>query len=236
MEKLYMEDCYLKEFEAKVTKVDGDGKYIVLDRTAFYPNSGGQPHDTGVFVRGGDEFKVVFTAKIDGKISHEIDKPGLKVGDKVTGKIDWDRRYLFMRYHTAAHIISAIINQETGAEITGNQIAEDKTRIDYNVEKFDKEKLKNYEANANQVIQEARNVVLKFLPREEALKIPAVIKLAKGFPETMQTFRIVDIEGFDQQACGGTHLKNTKEIGQIEFTKTENKGKNNRRLYFVLKD
>jgi len=235
MEKLYMDDCYLKEFEATVTSVTDD-KYIVLDKTAFYPNSGGQPHDTGTFVKEDEEYKVVFTAKVKDGISHEVDRPGLKVGDKIVCKIDWDRRYLFMRYHTAAHIISNIINTETGAEITGNQIGEERTRIDYNVEKFDKEKLKEYEAKANQIVNEGKDVHLKMLPREEAMKIPAIFKLAKGFPDTIKVLRIVEIDGIDHQACGGTHLKNTKEVGSIEFTKTENKGKNNRRLYFILKN
>jgi misacylated tRNA(Ala) deacylase len=230
-----MDDCYLKEFKATVASVNN--KYIVLDNTAFYPNSGGQPHDTGSLIRvsDGEEFKVIYVAKVDGNISHEVDKEGLKVGDKVVGKIDWERRYLFMRYHTASHILSGLINKETGAEITGNQIAADKTRIDFNIEHFDKETIKGYEREANQIIGEARNVFLKTMSREDTMKIPSIFKLAKGFPDTIKVLRIVEIENFDQQACGGTHLKNTKEIGGIEITKTENKGANNRRLYFVLK-
>jgi len=230
-----MDDCYLKEFEADVTSVSDNGKYIVLDKSAFYPNSGGQPNDTGVIIRNGEAFNVVFVAKVDGIISHEVDRPGLKTGDKVVGKIDWDRRYLFMRYHTASHILSGLINRETGAEITGNQIAADKTRIDFDVEHFDKDMLKEYEKKANEIINEGRDVILKMLPREEAIKIPSIFKLAKGFPDAIKVLRVVEIENFDQQACGGTHLKNTKEIGGIEITKTENKGKSNRRLYFVLK-
>ena len=101
---LYMKDSYLKEFEAVVESVK-DEKYVVLDKTAFYPNGGGQPFDTGTIEANGEQYPVVFVGKFEGKISHEIAKSGLKVGDKVTGKIDWERRYRLMRMHTAAHII-----------------------------------------------------------------------------------------------------------------------------------
>lgn len=228
-----MEDCYIKEFDASVINING--KYVFLDKTAFYPNSGGQPHDTGILVHNGEEFKVIYTAKLNGNISHEVDKVGLKIGDKVIGKIDWNRRYLFMRYHTASHVLSGLINRETGAKITGNQISEDKTRIDFDLENFDREKIKEWENEANKIIEQGRNVILKILPREEAFKIPAIVKLRMAFPENIKNIRIVEIEDFDQQACAGTHVKNTKEIGKIEIIKTENKGKNNRRIYFVLK-
>jgi misacylated tRNA(Ala) deacylase len=233
MKPLYMDDCYLREFEAVVTDVNG--KYVVLDNTAFYPNSGGQPNDTGKMVCNGIDYNVVYVAKVGGNISHEVDKEGLKPGDKIKGVIDWDRRYMFMRYHTASHVMSGIINKETGAEITGNQIAADKTRIDFNLETFNKDDLSRWQDEANIIVNEAHDVILKMLSREEALKIPAIFKLAKGFPETIKVLRIVEIMGFDQQACGGTHLRNTKEIGRIEITGTENKGKNNRRIYFILK-
>ena len=119
-EVLYLLDCYLKEFEASVESVKDD-KYVVLDKTAFYPNAGGQPYDTGKFIKNGEEFKVVFAAKFGDVISHEVDKPGLKPSDKVKGVIDWDRRYRLMRMHTAAHVISIIIEIDANALITGNQ-------------------------------------------------------------------------------------------------------------------
>jgi misacylated tRNA(Ala) deacylase len=232
-EALYMNDCYLKEFEAKVVAANGKG--VELDKTAFYYNSGGQPNDTGKLLCKGEEYKVLFVKKDKGSIIHEVDKEGLKSGDEVKGVIDWGRRYLFMRYHTACHVLSGIVNHKTGAEITGNQIAEDKARIDFNLENFDRSQIKEFEEESNRVISEAREVALRFLPREEAMKIPAVVKLAKGLPETIKTLRVVEIAGFDQQACAGTHVGNTSEIKGIEVTGAENKGKANRRVYFRVK-
>ncbi len=230
-EALYMSDCYLKEFEAKV--VSAIGKEVELDKTCFYPSSGGQPGDTGKII-GKEEYKVLSVKKDKGRIIHEVDKEWLKAGDKVKGVVDWDRRYLFMRYHTASHIIAGVVNHRTGAEITGNQIAEDKARIDFNLENFDREQIKEFEEEANRIISEGHEVTIRFLPREEAMQIPAIVKLAKGLPETIQTVRVVDIVDFDQQACAGTHVGNTSEINGIEVIEAENKGRGNRRVYFRL--
>ncbi|WP_445474524.1 alanyl-tRNA editing protein AlaXM [Methanococcoides methylutens] len=231
MEALYLKDCYIKEFEATVTSVKDD-KFVVLDRTAFYPQSGGQPNDTGVLISEGKEYKVDFVGKFDGQISHEVSEPGLKEGDKVKGVIDWDRRTLFMNYHTASHILSAIIHNETGAKISGNQIAEDKTRVDFNLENFDRDQIGSYEAKVNEVIDRAIDVNVDILPREEALTIPSVVKLKDAFPPEIEEIRVIRIPEVDDQACGGTHVKNTGEIPHIEIFKAENKGKNNRRIYF----
>ncbi|NYT19364.1 MAG: alanyl-tRNA editing protein [Methanosarcinales archaeon] len=231
MEALYLRDCYIREFEATVTSVKDD-KFVILDRTAFYPQSGGQPNDTGVLISEGKEYKVVFVGKFDGQISHEVSEPGLKEGDKVKGIIDWDKRTLFMNYHTASHILSAIIHNETGAKISGNQIAEDKTRVDFNLENFDRDQIGSYEAKVNEVIDRAIDVKIDILPREEALTIPSVVKLKDAFPPEVEEIRVIRIPDIDDQACGGTHVKNTREIPHIEIFKAENKGKNNRRIYF----
>lgn len=231
MEALYLKDCYIREFEATVVSVK-DEKFVVLDRTAFYPKSGGQPHDTGVLVGDGKEYKVVFVGKFDGQISHEVTEPGLREGDIVKGIIDWERRSLFMNYHTASHILSAIIHNETGAKISGNQIAEDKTRVDFNLENFDREQIGSYEAKVNEVIDRAIDVKIDILPRDEALTIPSVVKLKDAFPPEIEEIRVIRIPDVDDQACGGTHVRNTGEIPHIEIFKAENKGKNNRRIYF----
>ena len=229
---LYLEDSYLKEFESEVTKTEGNK--IVLDQTAFYPESGGQLTDKGKLIKDSEEFNVSMAKKQGQDIFHKVDKEGLKPGDKIKGTIDWERRYKFMRYHTASHVLSTIVNKETGAQITGNQIKEDEARVDFNLETFDREKLKEYETKANEIIAKELDVNLKFLPREEAFKIPALVKLKMMLPETIRIIRIVNIQGFDQQACAGTHVKNLREIGKIEITKAENKGANNRRVYFKL--
>ncbi|MCD4821812.1 MAG: alanyl-tRNA editing protein [Methanococcoides sp.] len=231
METLYLKDCQLKEFEANILDVTDD-RFVVLDRTAFYPSSGGQPHDTGKLVCDGKDYPVIFVGKFDGKISHEVTEVGLKAGDKVKGTIDWDRRSLFMKYHTAAHILSAIIHNETGAKISGNQIAEEKTRVDFNLEDFDREIIGSYEAKVNEIIDRNIDVEIDILPRDEALKIPSVVKLKDAFPPEIEEIRVIRIPAVDDQACGGTHVANTGEIPHIEIFKAENKGKNNRRIYF----
>lgn len=233
-ELLYLKDSYARKFEATVTKVDG--KFVVLDKTLFFPQSGGQPSDTGTLVCNGKEYTVLFAKKVGSDISHDVDEEGIKKGDSVVGFIDWSKRYLFMRYHTACHILSAIVHQETEAMITGNQISEKKARIDFDVENFDSDLIASFQEKTNEIINRELDIDISELPRDEAFEIPSVLKLKNVLPPTVDQIRIVNITGVDAQACGGTHIANTKEIGNIELTKTENKGKNNKRIYFILKD
>jgi misacylated tRNA(Ala) deacylase len=235
MEELYLEDCYIKEFDAIVENVI-DERYVALDKTAFYPESGGQPYDIGSLCCAGKEYPVVSVRKADGKILHELGTSGLKEGDTVRGMINWDRRYLLMRYHTACHILSAIIHNETGAKISGNQLAEDKTRVDFSLEEFDREQLKAYEAKVNDVIDKKVPVSIEIMDCEEAFKIPSVVKLKDAFPPEVLRIRVITIPGIDRQACGGTHVASTGEIPHIDVFKAENKGKNNRRVYFRFKE
>jgi misacylated tRNA(Ala) deacylase len=231
---IYLDDSYMKEFEAEVT--DADGRLIQLDKTCFYPLSGGQPGDTGVIVANGKEYKVVATTKKGSDVIHEVDQEGIRQGDNITGLIDWTRRYHLMRSHTACHILCLVVHKETGALITGNQIYEDKCRIDFNIEEFDRELIQSFEKKANDIISQGVDVVTKTLPKEEAFQIPDVLKLKDVLPPSVENIRIVEIEDYDVQACGGTHVRSTAEIKGIEITKVDNKGKNNRRIYFILKD
>ncbi|MBI2653264.1 alanyl-tRNA editing protein [Candidatus Woesearchaeota archaeon] len=230
---LYMNDSYLKEFDAKVASVKDD-KFIVLDKTAFYPSGGGQPNDAGIMICNGEEYPVVYVGKFDGKISHEVSKPGLKTGDKVNCRVDWERRYRLMRMHTAAHIIGAILYKEAGALYTGNQLGLDKSRIDFSLDVLDREKIQQYLGMANECVQKSVDVRIYYLPREEALKIEGIVKLASIMPPEVKELRIVEIPGIDLQADGGTQVKNTSEIGQISLVAIENKGKNNRRMYYTV--
>ncbi|MEA3378031.1 MAG: alanyl-tRNA editing protein AlaXM [Nanoarchaeota archaeon] len=233
-EMLFLKDSYLKEFDATVKEVNG--KFIVLDRTAFYPQGGGQPCDTGELAASdGTRYNVLFAKKISGNVSHEVDKDGLQAGDLIKGKIDWEKRHRFMRYHTAAHILSAVVHKETGAKISGNQITPEKARIDFNLEKFDRDKIERYANQTNEIISQNLPIDIEEMTREKAFKIPAIVKLKMLLPESIKQIRVVTISGIDQQACAGTHVSNTKEIGPIEVIKAENKGANNRRIYFILK-
>ncbi len=232
-EALYMDDCYIKEFEAKVVEVLD--KSVVLDKTAFYPKGGGQPPDYGTIIRKSDnkEFKVTYTGKVDSKLIHETE-PGLQVGDEVIGKLDWERRYKIMKMHTAAHVISALINKKTGALITGNQLDLDKSRIDFNLEEFDREMLLEYINNINILIENDADIKIYYMDREEAMKIPEMCKLAGALPPAVDKLRVVEIENVDKQADGGTHVNKLSEIGKIEILELKNKGKNNRRMYFTV--
>jgi len=233
MKALYMNDSYLKGFEGVVKSVKDD-KYIVLDQTVFYPQGGGVACDAGVIIREGVEFPVVFVGKLDGDISHEVSEPGLREGDKIRGKISWERRNKLMRLHTAAHLLSSIFHNKGNAKITGNNIDVEKSRIDFNLEDFDREKISEYVSLANELIKKGMPVRSYFMKKEIALKIPDLIKLANKMPPDVDELRIVEIEGIDKQADGGCHVKNLKEIGPIEIVKLENKGKSNRRLYFMV--
>lgn len=231
-ELLYFNNSYCKEFSAQVTEVTETG--IVLDKTAFYPTGGGQPFDIGVLVKEGKDFMVTGVIKKEGKVIHET-TPGLQVGDKVVGKIDWERRYKLMKMHTSAHLLSAIFFTQAKVLITGNQLDIHKSRMDFNLETMDKAIIQNIVDEANKCI--AQNIPIKIysLPREEALKNPEIVKLAGALPPAVDTLRIVEIVGVDIQADGGTHVKALGEIGKIELLSVENKGKNNRRMYFTVR-
>ena len=233
-EALYMKDSYLKNWDAKVVSVKDD-KYIGLDKTAFYPKGGGQPCDEGYIIKDGEKFKVVYVGKFSGEISHEVEKPGLKKGDLVKCEIDWERRYIYMRYHTACHLVSNLLFKRANAKITGNQIELDKARMDFSMEDYSPEKLHTYVNEANEIIQKNLPVTIGYMSREEVLQKPELARLAMGLPKNIKEFRTIKIGDIDEQVDGGTHVKNLEEIGKIEILKTVNKGKNNRRLYFVLK-
>jgi Ser-tRNA(Ala) deacylase AlaX len=148
--------------------------------------------------------------------------------------IDWERRYKFMRMHTAAHVICEIFHRHSGALITGNQLGIDKSRIDFSLENFDKGEMSGYFHKANEIIAKDLRIRSYFLPREKAMQMENITKLANVLPPNVSELRIVEIEGFDIQADGGTHVKSLKEVGKLKFVGAENKGKSNRRVYFAL--
>jgi len=246
-EKLFWKDAYMAEFEAVVISVsvenEGTGKFIVLDKTAFYPHGGGQPCDTGkllkeVQIDGKSDvavWSVKSVIKKDGNIIHELEGPDeIKIGDKMHGYINWNRRHELMKMHTTAHLLSAIIHKETGVLITGNQLGENESRIDFALRDFSKEKAQDYIDRANSIIQQNLPVTSYIVKMVDVAGDESLFKLAKGFPADMQEIRIVEIKGVDKQADGGTHVLFLGEIGKIVLVKTENKGKDNRRIYFKL--
>ncbi len=233
----YIEDAYLKEFVTKVISVK-EGKFVVLEDTIFYPNSGGQVNDEGKLIAADGEVNVIFVGKFGGSISHQVEPENvLKEGDEVTCVLDWDRRYKLMRSHTAAHLISYFIEEEIGAKITGNQLGLDKCRIDFSLENFDKELLMSFESKVNALIKKGGEVESKVVNREEAAEISTKLSaLAKGLPPEIKEVRLVGVKGLVLEACGGTHVKDIKEISKVKFIKFKNAGANNRRIYFEILD
>lgn len=221
------------EFDAIITHINDDGA-IELDSTYFYATSGGQPNDTGVLKRNDEEFRVTDVKKRDGHIVHTVEKAGLEVGDAVRCVIDRERRERLRRMHTATHVLCAVIERNEQTAVTGNQIGTDRTRIDFNLEHIDTERLKGYVDEANRIIA-ARPAVRKYVTtREELMKNPQLVKLAAGFPADVHEVHMVEIEGIDVQPCGGTHVDSFDEVGTLRFEKAESKGKNNRRVYFTM--
>ena len=233
---LYLYDSYLKEFEVKVQRVSGN--QVILDQTAFHPLTGGVTHDTGYLTKGNMRHEVVKVEinRETKEIIHTLEaEADLKQGDLVKGVLDWERRYRLMRLHTAAHIIAAIMYSDYNALITGGQVDPEHAKMDFNLPKTNQE---IFEAAIEKANKEAgKGVQLKtyFLAREEALKIPGVVKLAEKMPPQEKELRIVEIPGIDLQADGGPHVRNTDEIGEMRLLKIENKGKNKRRVYFNVK-
>jgi len=230
---LYLTDHYLKEFDARVLSVDGD--IVSLDRTAFYPTGGGQPNDTGILRWSDVESRVVDVSKKAGTVLHKLGGNLPAVGETVHGVIDWDRRYTFMRYHSALHVLCGLVYHMYGGLVTGGQIYQNRARMDFDLQELTPERVRDIEDACNKAIQEARPITVKFIPREEAMKQPDLIRTKINLlPQEITEVRVVDIEGLDVQADGGTHVANTREIQGIKVTKTENKGKINRRMEIVL--
>ena len=233
---LFQEDSYLRRFEATVTRVEGDK--VFLDRTAFHPYPhGGLDSDTGYLEAGGARVMVSRALMEEGDVAHVVEDPSpFRPGARVVGEIDWDRRYRMMRLHTFSHILAAILYERYGARVTGGHIAPDMARDD-----FDLSMVEDWKAAVTRAFQEALEIAGKcievrvyWLPREEAMKIEGLVKLAGRLPPDVERLRIVEIPGVDVQADGGPHVRNTCEIGRVELVRLESKGRRRRRVYYRL--
>jgi misacylated tRNA(Ala) deacylase len=233
------ESAYIKSFIAKVIHLDFDDKIIWLDRTAFYPTGGGQPHDQGILKTENAAIKVIRVKKSGLVVEHYVDDipDSLSIGDTIEGVIDWDLRYKYLRTHTAMHVLCGVIYNEFGSTVTGGQIKKLEGRMDFDIESFSKEKIKFIENKCNEAIEQDYPIKIAFLPRKEADKDPDLIRTKVNLiPPEIKVIRTVDIVGLDKQADGGTHVRSTKEIGRMIITKVDNRGKGRKRLYFSIKD
>ena len=237
-ELLYQTDSYLKEFDAIVTAVDAESRTIVLDQTAFYPGGGGQPNDTGqLSVDGGADYLVTKVKKQGADVLHFLggETPLPQVGVQVHGQIDWDKRYLLMRTHTAMHVLCGTVFRDYGALVTGGNMEPGKGRMDFEFERMQGELVSEIEAAVNKEAQAGHDIRVKILPREEAFQIPDLIRTKINLlPEGIMEVRTVEIVGLDLQADGGTHVKNTSEVGQIKVVDYKSKGAINKRIYIEV--
>ena len=235
---LYHTDSYLSTFEAKVVAVDGGA--LALDQTAFYPGGGGQMADRGVLTWNGRALSLAGLAKRGGVVWHELAAdagPLPDVGATVSGQLDWDFRYHMMRTHTALHILCGSIFRDFGAQVTGGQMYPDRARMDFAMEYFTPDTVRQIEQCVNEEIAKDRPIKVYVLPRETAFEIPDLIRTKINLlPPGITTIRIVEIQGLDLQADGGTHVKSTREVGGVKILKTENKGKQNKRMEIALVD
>ena len=228
-EILCYDDSYLREFDATVT--DTTSKGVVLDRTAFYPGGGGQPADIGTLTAGDASYTVKRLSRQDGKLVHEIDGELPSVGSTVHGTLDWDRRYLLMRTHTALHILCGVVWRDYGAQVTGGNMQPGSARMDFELENMSADFAERMQTLINEEVQAARPIEIETLPREEAFAIPDLIRTKINLlPPAITEVRTVNITGLDLQADGGTHVANTSEVGAIHVVGHESKGRINKRL------
>jgi misacylated tRNA(Ala) deacylase len=235
-ELLYLTDSYLREFSAVVAEQAEGG--VVLDRTAFYPQGGGQPSDTGTLLDDdGRQYVVTKVRKVKGKVIHKIDGELPQVGTQVHGVIEWEHRHRLMRTHTALHILCGVIWRDYAASVTGGNMEPLKARMDFELESMSAAFSDEVEAKINAEVAAAHPVRVDILPREEAFQIPDLIRTKINLlPESIQEVRVVEIEGLDLQADGGTHVVNTREVGRIRVTGHESKGRINKRLRIEIED
>jgi misacylated tRNA(Ala) deacylase len=234
---LFLDDSYLRACDATVLEHTEDG-CVVCDQTIFYPTGGGQPCDEGSLTDGNSTWSVSSVKKRGADVLHVVDGSTLpETGSTIQMQIDWDRRYRLMRTHTAMHVLCGVIFREFGSLVTGGNMALDKARMDFELEDLSAERVQRIEQLANDAIAAGLDVSWRQIPREEAFQIPDLIRTKINLlPDFITEVRVVTIDGLDVQADGGTHVRNTAEVGGLKITGTRSKGRINKRLEIALVD
>ncbi|MGH9277858.1 MAG: alanyl-tRNA editing protein [Acidimicrobiales bacterium] len=231
-ELLCLHDAYLRSFTGRVAEVRGTD--VRLDRTAFYPTGGGQPHDTG---RLGGAARVVKVWKEGGDVWHAVEGAALTEGDEVAGEVEWDRRHALMRTHTALHVLCGVIWNEWGVPVTGGSMEPLSARMDFEFDPLPQGFGATVEGLVNTELAAARPVEVAWVPRTDAFGDADLIRTKVSLiPEGVDPIRVIDIVGLDKQADGGLHVRSTGEVGRIRVTKTESKGKGFKRVRLEVVD
>lgn len=224
---------YLREFDARV--VASSGKDCVLDATAFYPEGGGQPHDTGRLITPSGRVVKVLRVFGRGKVRHVVGGDAPVVGERVHGILDWERRYTHMRMHTAQHLLSGSAYRLYGARTGSSQIHLDRSRLDLSPFRPRPGDVQELERACNEVVRSETPVTIRWEERSEfASRADALRTNLDLVPASVKRLRIVSIGEFDECPCAGTHVRNTREIGMVRITRCENKGAERMRVTFVL--
>ena len=230
------EGTYTKEFEAKVEATFPG--IIELEKTAFYPLGGGQPADIGTISWSEGEANVTDVRKKN-RIRHIVEGDLPEVCDLVNGNIDWSRRYSHMRMHTSQHLVSAVVNEVYGSDTVGNQIGQEKSRIDFKPLKINQSELNEIEDKVNDYISKDLEVTISEELRSNLENNPDIRSsmssgLWKMLPKSVTQLRVITIGDIDVCPCAGTHVKSLKEIGNVSFIKRDNKGAEKLRLTYNL--
>lgn len=234
-ERLFLEDSYLQEFETEVISCNPEQNAILPAATAFYPGGGGQPPDQGVLMFAGRSLSVTGFIKGPDGIYHQVEGKLPAPGTRITGMIDWPRRYAIMRTHTALHILSAVVWRDYGAQVTGGNIEPLSGRLDFELESLNAGLVEEIQRKVNLEVEQDHPISARVLPRAEAELIPDLIRTKINLlPPTLREIRIVEIRGLDLQADGGTHVHSTAEVGRIKIVKYKSKGRINKRMQIEL--
>jgi misacylated tRNA(Ala) deacylase len=234
---LYLRDAELAAFDAVVLEIVEGG--IVLNQTAFYVTGGGQPHDVGTLVWDGGTANVIDVRKDrdTGEVVHVLEGDIPNEGTSVHGELDWERRHALMRTHTALHVLCGVIWNEYEVAVTGGNMEPLSARMDFEFDPLPAGFGETIEARVNEELAAARPINVEFLPRETAVEDEDLIRTKVNMiPESVEEIRVVDIVGLDKQADGGTHVRTTADVGRIRVTKTESKGKGNKRIRIEVVD
>lgn len=234
---IYHTDSYLKSNQAVITQIIPEEQAVILDQTVFYPGGGGQPSDQGCLLWKNQQLNVQKAKKVGENVLFYLasDSKLPPVGEIVECHIDWERRYQLMRTHSAMHVLCGVIFRDYGATVTGGDMEPLKGRMDFEFETMHKDLVVSIEEAVNREVEKSLPIRTAILPREEAFKIPDLIRTKINLlPEGIQHVRVVEIVGLDLQADGGTHVQNTSEIGKIRVVDYKSKGKINKRIYIEL--